>query len=126
MFTALGQDWTCEFPFNAKRALEEKYNKGFFGVLRLIMPSGNMDMAAFDNEPQKILEALGDVRLGVIADLLTAGTGMTEEQAEKAIDELGVVSCLGIVLKAAFGEQEVVESDAPPLKPKTPTKKRNG
>ena len=112
MFTALGQEWTCEFPFSAKRALEEKYNKGFFGVIRLIMPSTNMDMADFENEPQKVLDALGDVRLGVIVDFLTAGTGMT--------------TCLGVIFKAAFGDKEAVKDDAAPLKPKTPTKKRNG
>ena len=126
MFTALGQEWTCEFPFSAKRALEEKYNKGFFGVIRLIMPSTNMDMADFENEPQKVLDALGDVRLGVIVDFLTAGTGMTDEQGEQALDELGIPTCLGVIFKAAFGEKEAVKDDAAPLKPKTPTKKRNG
>ena len=126
MFTALGQEWTCEFPFSAKRALEEKYDKGFFGVIRLIMPSTNMDMADFENEPQKVLDALGDVRLGVIVDFLTAGTGMTDEQAADALDELSIPACLGIIFKAAFGDKEAVKDDAAPLKPKTPTKKRNG
>ena len=82
-YEALGEEWELAFPFKVQRELEERYNKGFYGIARMVAPniSGDIDL---DKDPVKLLDAIGDVRVGVLVDMLAAGTeGMTKKPMRK-------------------------------------------
>jgi len=125
-YEALGKSWELAFPFRVQRALEERYNKGFYGVCKLITPKvgGDINLNA---DPASLLEILGDVRVGVIVDMLEYGTeGMTAEQAEAAFEEMGLVPSFTLIFQAINPE---VEEDAPrptAEKPKTRKVKQAG
>lgn len=124
-YEALGQSWEIAFPFRVQRALEERYDKGFFGICKMIAPamSGDVDF----NNPAGVLDVIGEVRVGVLVDMIEAGTeGMTAEQAVKAYEEMGLVPAFSLIFQAI---NPGVEEDAPRptvTKKKTPTKKRAG
>ena len=127
-YEALGEEWELAFPFKVQRELEERYNKGFYGIARVVAPniSGDIDL---DKDPVKLLDAIGDVRVGVLVDMLAAGTeGMTQEQAEEAYEEMSLVGAFTLIFRAINPEVEDDAANPPRVKPKkkTPTKKRAG
>ena len=127
-YEALGEEWELAFPFKVQRELEERYNKGFYGIARMVAPniSGDIDL---DKDPVKLLDAIGDVRVGVLVDMLAAGTeGMTQEQAEEAYEEMSLVGAFTLIFRAINPEVEDDAATPPRVKPKkkTPTKKRAG
>ena len=59
-YEALGEEWELAFPFKVQRELEERYNKGFYGIARMVAPniSGDIDL---DKDPVKLLDAIGEL-----------------------------------------------------------------
>ncbi len=135
IYRALEKDWTLAFPFSVKRALEEKYQRGFYGIVKMITPKviAGMDLADLKADPHAMLEVMGDVRESVLVDMLEAGTeGMDAETAIAAYEELTLGGTFPLILEAVNGEQAEapggVQDDAsrPAKAKKTQTKKPNG
>lgn len=125
-YDALGKSWDLSFPFSVQRDLEEKYGKGFYGICRMIAPNVKADVD-LERDPTELLNVIGDVRVGVLVDMLQAGTkGMDEETAIEVYEDLGLVPTFTLIFRA-INPSEEVEEDAPrPPKKKTRTKKRAG
>lgn len=135
IYRALGKDWTLAFPFSARRALEEKYGKGFYGICKMITPKAvaGMDLADLQSAPDAMLEMFGNIRIGVLVDMLQAGTeGLDEETAIKIFEELKLINMVSMILSEINGDQAAareVEDDASRpsnMKKKIQTKKPNG
>lgn len=97
-----GKDWPLSFPFAVQRAAEDRFQKGWLGVLRMVMPMGVTQDDLKD--PVKAIEALENIRVGVLVGLIALGTGMAEEEAERAYQSLGLAVCIAAVLNAVNGE----------------------
>lgn len=136
IYRALGKDWRLAFPFSARRALEEKHGKGFYGICKMITPKvvAGMDLADLQSAPDAMLEMFGNIRIGVLVDMLQAGTeGLDEETAIKIFEELKLINTVSMILgeinkdqQAASAEVEDDASRPSNMKKKTQTKKPNG
>lgn len=125
MFAALEKEWEISFPFAIQRKLEEKYSKGFYGVVQMIIPKG-LSVDDLQSNEAAVLEAIGNVRVGVLVDCLQYGTGMSAEEAEQAFDELGLAGTLEVVIPAITGAGAKAVQSEVGNSPKTRKKKQTG
>ena len=91
-FEAAGKKFTAVFGFRAMKAVETHYDLPFFRALQRAMPTLAPEDAG---DPVKIAEAGASVRftdLGKLFEcaLLKHHPGLTEEEIEDLIDEIGL------------------------------------
>lgn len=125
-YSALNREWRILFPFAVRREIEERYGKGWYGVCRMAVPVGLLTADLDKIDEMAVLDLVGEVREGVLVDLLRYGTeGMTEEQAVEAYGELGMFGAIRTIFTAINqGEGEAGDEATAPLPPtKGATKK---
>jgi hypothetical protein len=117
-FTALGQEWTARFDFNATCAIEAETGKGFYEFVGPLMIQLDAEDA---KDPAKVFAAIkglrqSDVRL-VMFHALSGAHDVSLEDVGDIIQDLGTAGAMGIVAWAiaqAMAPGGVEEGNAPP------------
>ena len=115
-FDACGERWTLLLGNAAQCAVEEQYDRGFFGVIADALPNIDPSMLA---DPAAMVAAMSALRVSVLRDLAWHGLrkhhpDITLADVSDIIDDLGQAAfgtMIGAAIRSAQGA-EVAEEGA--------------
>jgi hypothetical protein len=110
-FEAGGERYTAVFGFKAMKAVEAHYDLPFFQALQQAMPDLSAEEA---QDPAKVAAAGASVRMTAVGKLFEAALmkhhpGLTEDQVDNLIDEIGIEAAgdiLGRSVSSALVKRE--------------------
>lgn len=130
-FTALGQQWTARFDFNATCAIEDETGESFYAVAAPFLEQMDKQDIA---DPAKVLAALGKrynsrIRLILFHALGGEDAGLDLKTVGQIITDIGLQEATAVVLwaiaKGIGGDLDEAEGNAPaaPKAPAPPNRK---
>lgn len=123
-FDAGGVKYTAVFGFRAMKAVEAHYDKPFFHAIQQAMPQVRPEDAA---DPDAIMAASLNIRMTDVGVLLRCALlkhhpGLTEDEVDDLIDEIGIDKVGEIIGQAVSSSLVTGGDDGSPANP--PSKNR--